>query len=150
MKIFSVIWLFVFISFSGCSKNDESIPKSEPKKSLKNYEDSEIKKTEQKADSDYESDEDELTDENYHTDPNYKYEYRTGSSSNYEYNYDVRGSDENGNSVSGNIDIDGKYGTGTIEDENGNEKELDVEWIDYGKLEGTDEDGNTYDLEVDD
>lgn len=86
---------------------------------------------------------------NYHTDPNYKYEYRTGSSGNYEYNYDISGSDENGNSVYGNIDIEGKYGSGYIEDEDGNEKSIDVEWVDYGVLEGTDEDGNTYEFEVD-
>ncbi len=88
-------------------------------------------------------------DNNYHKDPNYKYEYRTGTSGNYEYNYDISGSDEDGNNVSGNIDIEGKYGSGTIEDEDGNEKNIDVEWIDKGVLEGTDEDGNSYDLEVD-
>ena len=60
-----------------------------------------------------------------------------GSSGNYEYNYDISGSDEDGNSVNGNIDISGKYGSGYIEDEDGNEKYIDVEWIDYGVLEGT-------------
>lgn len=87
--------------------------------------------------------------DSYHTDPSYKYEYRTGSSGDYEYNYDISGSDENGNSVYGNIDIQGKYGTGYIEDEDGNEKSIDVEWVDYGVLEGTDEDGNSFEFEVD-
>lgn len=87
--------------------------------------------------------------DNYHTDSNYKYEFRTGTSGNYEYNYDVNGSDYDGNSVSGNVDVKGKYGSGTIEDEDGNTKDVDVEWIDYGTLEATDEDGNTYELEVD-
>jgi hypothetical protein len=85
----------------------------------------------------------------YHTNPNYKYEYRMGGSGNYEYNYDISGSDEDGNSVSGNIDIGGKYGSGYIEDEDGNEKYIDVEWVDYGVLEGTDEDGNPYEFQVD-
>jgi hypothetical protein len=79
----------------------------------------------------------------------YKYEYRTGNSGNYEYNYDISGSDENGNSVNGNIDIQGKYGSGYIQDENGNEKQVEVEWVDYGVLEGTDEDGNTYEFSTD-
>jgi len=86
--------------------------------------------------------------DNYHADPDYKYEYRTGDPGDYEYNYDIYGSDENGNSAYGNIDISGKYGSGYIEDEDGNEKYIDVEWVDYGILEGVDEDGNTYEFEV--
>ena len=82
----------------------------------------------------------------YHKDEKYKYEHRTGTTGNYEYNYDVDGSDENGNNVTGNIDIQGKYGSGTIEDENGNEKDVDVEWTGYGTMEATDGDGNTYEL----
>lgn len=87
--------------------------------------------------------------EHHQTVPIYKYEYRTGGSAGYEYNYDISGEDEYGNSVSGNIDIQGKYGSGYIEDEDGNEREIDVEWVDYGVLQGTDEDGNSYELEVD-
>ena len=79
----------------------------------------------------------------------YKYEYRTGSSGNYEYNYDVNGSDEDGNGVNGNIDMQGKYGSGTIQDEDGNEKTIAAEWTGKGQIEATDEDGNTYQLEVD-
>lgn len=88
-------------------------------------------------------------DKSYHIDPNYKYEYRTDGSDFYEYNYDITGSDENGNSVYGNIDIEGKYGGGYIEDDYGNEKYIEVEWVDYGVLEGVDEDGNYYEFEVD-
>ncbi len=84
----------------------------------------------------------------YHTDSRYKYESRTGSSGNYEYNYDVDGSDENGNSISGNVDMQGKYGSGTITDDNGEEKDVDVEWTGYGTMEATDDDGNTYELEA--
>lgn len=72
-----------------------------------------------------------------------------GNSGNYEYNYDISGSDEDGNSFNGNIDIRGKYGSGYIEDEDGNEKYIDVEWVDHGVLDGTDEDGNSYEFEVD-
>lgn len=85
--------------------------------------------------------------ENYQVvDTTFKYESRTGSTGNYEYNYDVNGTDVDGNNVSGSIDVQGRYGTGTIEDEDGNEKEIDVEWTGKGTLEGTDEDGNTYEL----
>lgn len=90
------------------------------------------------------------SDETYHTNSQYKYEYRTGTSGDYEYNYDINGTDEEGNTVSGNIDISGKYGSGTIQDEDGNEKSIDAEWVDYGVLEVTDEDGNTYEMDVDD
>lgn len=78
---------------------------------------------------------------NVHVDDQYKYEHRTGTSGNYEYNYDV-----SGDGVEGNVDVQGKYGSGTITDEDGNEKEVEVEWVDYGVMEATDEDGNTYTL----
>ena len=84
-----------------------------------------------------------------HTDPNYKYEYRTGSSGDYEYNYDVSGYDENGNPVEGNIDVSKHGGSGYIQDKDGNEKSIDVEWTGKGELEGTDKDGNSVELEVD-
>ena len=78
----------------------------------------------------------------------YEYEYRTGHSGSYEYNYDVIGFDENGIKVSGNVNIEGKYGAGKIEDEEGNAYDIEVEWYDYGKLKGTDENGITYELTV--
>lgn len=81
---------------------------------------------------------------NVHVDDQYKYEHRTGTSGNYEYNYDV-----SGDGVEGNVDMQGKYGSGTITDEEGNEKEVEVEWVDYGIMEATDEDGNTYTLGAD-
>lgn len=79
-----------------------------------------------------------------------KYNSRSGISGSYDYNYDISGEDENGNSVSGNVDIQGKEGGGTITDADGIEKSIDVEWVDYGVLEGTDEDGVSYELHVDD
>jgi hypothetical protein len=84
---------------------------------------------------------------NYHTDSDYKYNYRTGYSGNYDYNYDVSGSGDNGYTY-GNIDTSGQYGEGYIYDEDGNEIYVETEWVDNGVMEATDEDGNTYELEV--
>ena len=72
----------------------------------------------------------------------YKYNYKNGDY----YNYDVSGYDENGYYVSGNVDID-EYGEGYIEDEDGNEKYIEVKWIDWGVMEGYDEDGVYYNLD---
>lgn len=74
----------------------------------------------------------------------YKYNYKVGST----YNYDVSGYDDEGNAVTGNVDID-RDGEGYIIDEDGNEKSISVEWTGYGEMEGYDEDGNCYELEVD-
>ena len=147
LKIFIITFLVSTLFYiTGCSKKNES--NSTPSNSFQKIEtftSKPNKETTKKSEFEHKfSDKDK-----YHSDSRYKYKYRTGQSRNYDYNYDVNGTDENGNSVSGNIDISGKYGTGYIEDEEGNEKEIDVEWIDYGQLEATDEDGNTYELEVD-
>lgn len=93
----------------------------------------------------------ELTKEELKTvplDSNYKYEYRTGTSGDYGYNYDVSGYDANGNEVTGNVSMEDKYGTGTITNAEGDEIEVDVEWVDYGELKATDPDGNEYELTV--
>ena len=87
--------------------------------------------------------------ETYHEDSTYKYEYRTDNSQDYQYNYDVSGYDDSGNEVTGNVFVECKYGNGTISDSDGNELDVEVEWIDYGKLKATDDDGNEYELEVD-
>jgi hypothetical protein len=96
---------------------------------------------------DIQKDQEETT---YHTNSDYKYEYRIGDSDNYKYNYDVTGSDSNGDEVNGNVSVEGKYGSGTITDTNGNTINVEVEWIDYGKLKAVDEDGNEYEIEVKD
>ena len=83
------------------------------------------------------------------TDTNYKYEYRTGSRGNYTYNYDVSGFDEQGKEVTGNVTMEEKYGFGTITTNNDEEIEVEVEWISYGELRATDQDGNQYELTVD-
>ena len=81
------------------------------------------------------------TEESYSS--GYKYNYKHNGY----YNYDVSGYDENGNYVSGNVDIN-KSGDGYIVDEEGNEKHIEVEWVGYGVMEGYDEDGVYYELEV--
>lgn len=85
----------------------------------------------------------------YHIDNNYQYEYRTGVSGNYNYNYDVSGTDDYGDDVYGNLDMQGKYGSGYIVNEDGEEVEVEAKWIDYGIIEATDLYGNTYELTAD-
>ena len=88
-------------------------------------------------------------EETYHADTSNQYEYRTGKTGNYSYNYDVSGTDNQGNEVSGNITMEGKYGYGTIVDSEGNEIEIEAEWINKGKLKANDDQENEYELEVD-
>jgi hypothetical protein len=76
------------------------------------------------------------------------YEYQTETTGNNEYNYLVNGLDQVGDSVSGVINIKGKYGAGTIINIDKETVDIEVEWIDYDKLKGTDEDGNIYKLET--
>ena len=66
------------------------------------------------------------------------------------YNYDVSGYG-NGEYVSGSIDSDSnnKYVDGYIITEDGREVSFDGEWVGNGEIEGYDEDGNYYELEVD-
>lgn len=123
--IFPLILLLTAILFNSCKdKNSKSSDNSNSTHSS-NYESSK---------------------QNYHEDDRYKYENRAGNSGNYQYNYDVDGTGSDGNNVSGNVDIQGKYGSGMIEDENGNKIDVEVEWTGYGTMEGTDDDGNTYEL----
>lgn len=82
-----------------------------------------------------------------HYDDDYRYNYRTGSSGSYEYNYDVEGYGDSGY-VYGNVDTRDKYGEGYIYDEEGNGLWIETEWVDYGILEAYDEYGNWYELEV--
>lgn len=84
----------------------------------------------------------------YHKDLKHKYEYRTGNSGDYEYNYLVEGLDQVGDSVSGGINIKGKYGAGTIINKDKKSIDIYVEWVDYGKLKGHDDEGNIYKLDA--
>jgi hypothetical protein len=85
----------------------------------------------------------------YHKNINYQYEYRTGISGSYEYTYDVSGYDQDGNLVSGIINIEKKYGAGVIINNNDEEINIKAEWINYGRLKAIDENGNEYTLVVD-
>lgn len=80
-------------------------------------------------------------------DDSYEYNYRSGYSGRYEYNYDVEGYGDDGY-VYGTVDTSGKYGEGYIYDEYGNELWVETEWTDYGVLEAYDENGNWYELET--
>lgn len=84
----------------------------------------------------------------YSVDTIKKFEYRTGSSGSYKYNYDVFGIDNQGKDVLGNITVDGKYGKGTIFYRKHEKIYVNVEWIGYGKLKAIDSLDNEYILEV--
>lgn len=85
---------------------------------------------------------------NHHEDTTYQYEYRTGESGDYQYNYDVIATDADGNELEGNINVEGKYGKGTLTDIEDNEIEILTEWIGYGKLRAKDDEGNEYEILV--
>lgn len=84
----------------------------------------------------------------YHRDTVYLYEYRTGTSGNYEYQYQVHGLNEAKDSINGLINIKGKYGAGILIDNNQDTLAVEVEWIDYGVLKGKDQQGRYYELRV--
>ncbi len=69
---------------------------------------------------------------------------------NFESHYDVIGFDKEGNELTGYADIEKgeQYGKGVIEDETGREIEIDVEWMSDGKLKAKDEQGNTWELTI--
>jgi hypothetical protein len=84
----------------------------------------------------------------YHVDNVYEYKYRTGNSGHYEYNYDVKGINCTGDSVFGNINVEGKYGAGILINDSIVDLEINTEWISFGKLKATDKKGNEYQLIV--
>lgn len=83
-----------------------------------------------------------------HIDTSFQYEKRTGLSGNYEYNYDVFGVDEIGNEVTGNVNVQGKNGSGTLIDSEDKEIQVEVEWTGHGKLKAIDKNNREYELEV--
>ena len=84
----------------------------------------------------------------YHVNHTYQYEYRTGDPGHYEYNYDVKGINSKGDSVRGNINVQGKYGAGILIADTIPDIEINTEWISYGKLKASDKEGNEYQLIV--
>jgi hypothetical protein len=129
MKTNTSLLLFVLLSLLGCKQNEASQPQTLLPENTEQLTEEEIN--------------------TIHSDTNYKYEYRTGTSGDYGYNYDVSGYDDSGNEVTGNVSMEDKYGTGTITNSDGEEVEVEVEWIGKGELRATDSDGNEYELTVD-
>jgi hypothetical protein len=84
----------------------------------------------------------------YHVDKTFQYEYRTGNSGDYEYNYDVKGINAKGDSVFGNINVQGKCGAGILNSDSVPDTEINTEWVSHGKLKAIDKNGNKYDLIV--
>ena len=82
---------------------------------------------------------------NFHTDEQYKYNYRTGYTGNYTYNYDVVSTTDD---ITGNCSMTGKFGDCTITNPDGEPLSADAEWVDYGIMEVTDENGDIYEMEV--
>jgi hypothetical protein len=124
----SYLFLAVLL-LAACRNNQESIPQQEPEHFIPHTE--------------------AVAERTYHTDTTYKYEHRTGESGDYQYNYNVSGTNDKGEEVTGNVSVQDKYGTGIITGDSGNEIEVEVEWDGYGKLKATDDDGNEYELDVD-
>ena len=129
MKTNTNLLLFVLLSLFGCKQKEASQPQTLLPKNTEHLTKEEIN--------------------TIHIDTNYKYEYRTGTSGDYGYNYDVSGYDDSGNEVTGNVSMEDKYGTGYITKSEGEEVEVEVEWIGKGELKATDSDGNEYELTVD-
>jgi len=127
MKKYSICWALLLLI--GCKNND--------KNSLQQKSEHFVPHTKEEV------------QETYHVDTTYKYEYRTGESGDYQYNYNVSGISKNGVEVTGNITVENKYGKGTLIDEAGNKIDVEVEWISLGKLKAIDSGGTEYELDVD-
>jgi hypothetical protein len=126
-----ILLVFLLISFFNCKENkpnEEVFEKEQIKPFLKNPPKNDI---------------------TFHKDTTKEYEYRTGTSGDYTYNYNAYGFDSDGNKVTGNISVEGKYGNGILTNVNGDEMDINVEWIGRGKLLAIDENGNEYELYVD-
>lgn len=82
-----------------------------------------------------------------HIDTSFEYEKRTGASGSYQYTYDVIGTDEQGNEVTGQVDVEGKSGNGIITN-NDEEIPVEVEWSGHGILKAVDREGNEYQLQT--
>jgi hypothetical protein len=130
---FRIVFIIVAFGIIGCKKE-------EPPQNINSFFKEVIEPNDRKTITPEEA-------KTYHNDTHRHYEYRTGKSGHYEYNYDVSGCNDLGDSISGNIKIQGKYGAGILITTDG-EIEITAEWIDYGKLKAVDKDGNEYHLKV--
>ncbi|MCK3657710.1 hypothetical protein A4G18_03050 [Pasteurellaceae bacterium Pebbles2] len=106
-----------------------------------------IVQTDDAEDEDDDLEEDDVQkDPTYHTNSQFMYNHRTGTSGNYTYNYDVE--DIEGLGITGNCDMNGKYGECSLMNDDGDEFYGEAEWVDYGIMEVTDEYGDVYEMEA--
>lgn len=133
MKRFSQIFyaLFLLSFISGCKSDKQEIIIYDVKPFNKKIDDIEVVKNPQES-------------KTYHTDSTYEYEYRTGDSGSYQYHYDVKGQNSKGEKVAGEVDMEGKYGVGKLN----NNTKIEAEWINKGEISAKDEKGNLYKLIV--
>lgn len=75
----------------------------------------------------------------------YKYELKYGTD---RYNYDVYGHNYDGIDVVGNVDTNGKFVSGVLFDDDGDEIYFEGEWTGHGEIAGFGDDGEFYDLRV--
>ncbi len=85
-------------------------------------------------------------DANNYNGSDYQYQNIPVYTGHYQSKYGIAGADENGKSVSGNIEIRGRSGSGVVADANGNKREVDVKMTESGSLVGVDESGRKYSL----
>ena len=132
MKRFpQIFYVFIFFLIFGCKEDKNEILPTEERIFFEKKHDFEpVKNPEQSK--------------TYHTDTAYKYEYRTGESGSYQYHYEVIGKDENGQDVSGIVDMEGKFGVGILNDKT----KVQAEWISHGEIKAVDENGKMYELVV--
>lgn len=128
-QIFYALLLLSFIS--GCKSDKPDIIVYDVKPFNKKVDDIEVVKNPKES-------------KTYHTDSTYEYEYRTGESGSYQYHYEVTGQNSKGEKVAGEVDMEGKYGVGKLNDNT----KIEAEWIDKGEIEAKDEKGNLYKLIV--
>lgn len=126
--------LFLIFSFYSCKKTD-----APPPQQINTFYKEAIAADDRKTITPEEA-------KTYHVNKKYQYEYRTGNPGHYEYNYDVKGVNKNGDSVYGNINVQDKYGAGILINDTMADIEIKTEWISYGKLKATDKKGNEYQL----
>lgn len=114
------ILISIILVFLSCRESNQAPPKTQQEQIQSFY---------AKEDTILPNDIEEITEaerKTYRVDPEHKYEYRTGISDHYEYNYDITGKDSIGNVIKGNINISGKFGAGKITNAKGEKKDIFV------------------------
>lgn len=121
---------FLLLFLSGCKNDNPDIIVYDVKPFVKKIDDDHKKNPE--------------TSKKYHTDTTYEYDYRTGESGKYKYHYNVVGKNSKGENITGEVDMEGKYGVGILDDQTN----IEAEWVDKGEIEAKDSKGNIYELIV--